>query len=38
MLIDKLRLPKIIDDLAKFDGRKKRYVPYPSIMGLGIRQ
>ena len=32
MLIDKLRLPKIIDDLAKFDGRKKRYVPYPSIL------
>lgn len=32
MLIDKLRLPKIIDDLAKFDGRKKRYVPYSSIL------
>ena len=32
MLIDKLHLPKIIDDLAKFDGRKKRYVPYPSIL------
>lgn len=32
MLIDKLRLPKIIDDLAKFDGRKKRYVPYRSIL------
>jgi integrase len=32
MLIDKLRLPRIIDDLAKFDGRKKRYVPYPSIL------
>lgn len=32
MLIDKLRLPKIIDNLAKFDGRKKRYVPYPSIL------
>ena len=32
MLIDKLRLPKIIDDLAKFDRRKKRYVPHPSIL------
>ena len=31
MLIDKLRLPKIIDGLAKFDGRKKCYVPYPLI-------
>ncbi|MFZ3144093.1 tyrosine-type recombinase/integrase [Psychrobacter glacincola] len=32
MLIDKLRLPKTIDDLAKFDGRKKRYVPHPSAL------
>ena len=32
MLIDKLRLPKIIDDLAKFDRRKKRYVPHPSAL------
>ena len=32
MLIDNIRLPKITDDLAKFDGRKKRYVPYPSIL------
>ena len=30
MLIDELQLPKIIDGLAKFDRRKKRYVPYPS--------
>ncbi|MGP5556186.1 tyrosine-type recombinase/integrase [Psychrobacter celer] len=30
MLIDNIHLPKIIDGLAKFDGRKKRYVPYPS--------
>ena len=30
MLIDNIHLPKIIDNLAKFDGRKKRYVPYPS--------
>ncbi|WP_298807129.1 tyrosine-type recombinase/integrase [uncultured Psychrobacter sp.] len=32
MLINEIQLPKIIDDLAKFDGRKKRYVPYPSIL------
>ncbi|PLT22159.1 hypothetical protein CXF62_06540 [Psychrobacter sp. MES7-P7E] len=32
MLINEIKLPKIIDDLAKFDGRKKRYVPYPSIL------
>ncbi|HCN16580.1 MULTISPECIES: tyrosine-type recombinase/integrase [Psychrobacter] len=32
MLINKIQLPKIIDNLAKFDGRKKRYVPYPSIL------
>ena len=32
MLIDNTRLPKIIDDLARFDGRKKRYVPYPSVI------
>jgi len=32
MLINETQLPKIIDDLAKFDGRKKRYVPYPSIL------
>ena len=29
---NEIQLPKIIDDLAKFDGRKKRYVPYPSIL------
>ena len=27
----KLNTPKIIDGLAKFDGRKKKYVPYPEI-------
>ena len=27
----KLNSPKIIDGLAKFDGRKKKYVPYPKI-------
>ena len=32
MLINEIQLPKIIDNLAKFDGRKKRYVPYPSIL------
>ena len=32
MLIDNIYLPKITDGLAKFDGRKKRYVPYPSIL------
>ncbi|MGP4974421.1 tyrosine-type recombinase/integrase [Psychrobacter alimentarius] len=32
MLIDNVHLPKIIDGLAKFDGRKKRYVPYPSVI------
>lgn len=32
MLIDNIHLPKIIDGLAKFDGRKKRYVPYPSVL------
>ncbi|MGE6475172.1 tyrosine-type recombinase/integrase [Psychrobacter sp. NPDC078631] len=32
MLINEIQLPKIINDLAKFDGRKKRYVPYPSIL------
>ncbi|WP_394212939.1 tyrosine-type recombinase/integrase [Psychrobacter piscatorii] len=32
MLIDNIHLPKITDGLAKFDGRKKRYVPYPSIL------
>ncbi|MGP4849051.1 hypothetical protein ACTXGQ_33460, partial [Marinobacter sp. 1Y8] len=32
MLIDNIHLPKIIDGLAKFDGRKKRYVPYPSLL------
>lgn len=32
MLINEIKLPKIIDDLAKFDGRKKRYVPYPSVI------
>ncbi|MGP4864218.1 tyrosine-type recombinase/integrase [Psychrobacter sp. T6-5] len=32
MLINEMQLPKIIDGLAKFDGRKKRYVPYPSIL------
>ncbi|QCB30133.1 MULTISPECIES: hypothetical protein [Psychrobacter] len=32
MLIDNIHLPKIIDGLAKFDGRKKRYVPYPSVI------
>lgn len=32
MLIDNTHLPKIIDGLAKFDGRKKRYVPYPSVI------
>lgn len=32
MLINEIQRPKIIDDLAKFDGRKKRYVPYPSIL------
>lgn len=32
MLINEIQLPKIIDGLAKFDGRKKRYVPYPSIL------
>ena len=32
MLIDKLRLPKTIDDLAKFNGRKKCYVPYSSVV------
>ena len=32
MLINEIQLPKIIDDLAKFDRRKKRYVPYPSIL------
>lgn len=32
MLINKIHLPKIIDNLARFDGRKKRYVPYPSIL------
>lgn len=32
MLIDNIHLPKIIDDLAKFDGRKKRYVLYSSIL------
>ena len=30
MLIDNIHLPKIIDGLANFDGRKRRYVPYPS--------
>lgn len=35
MLIDNIHLPKIIDGLAKFDGRKKRYVPYPSILRSG---
>lgn len=29
MLIDNIHIPKIIDGLAKFDGRKKCYVPYP---------
>ncbi|KRG35124.1 hypothetical protein AK822_10185 [Psychrobacter sp. P11F6] len=32
MLIDKLCLPKIIDDLAKFNGRKNCYVPYSSVV------
>ncbi|MFP3455935.1 tyrosine-type recombinase/integrase [Psychrobacter sp. SIMBA_152] len=32
MLINEIQLPKIINDLARFDGRKKRYVPYPSIL------
>ena len=32
MLINEIQLPKIIDNLAKFDGRKKRCVPYPSIL------
>ncbi|WP_298974658.1 tyrosine-type recombinase/integrase [uncultured Psychrobacter sp.] len=32
MLINEIQLPKIIDGLAKFDGRKKRYVPYPSVI------
>ncbi len=32
MLIDNIHLPKITDGLAKFDGRKKRYVLYPSIL------
>lgn len=27
----KLNIPKIIDGLAKFDGRKKKYVPYTEI-------
>lgn len=27
----KLNTPKIIDGLAKFDGRKKKYVPYPEV-------
>ncbi|WP_299068100.1 tyrosine-type recombinase/integrase [uncultured Psychrobacter sp.] len=27
----KLNPPKIVDGLAKFDGRKKKYVPYPEI-------
>ncbi|MDE4454828.1 tyrosine-type recombinase/integrase [Psychrobacter sp. DAB_AL62B] len=32
MLINNIHLPKIIDDLAKFNGRKKCYVPYPSVI------
>lgn len=30
-IINSVALPSIISDLAKFDGRKKRYVPYPDI-------
>ncbi|WP_201632408.1 site-specific integrase [Psychrobacter immobilis] len=32
MIMNKIRLPKITDDLAKFDRRKKRYVPHPSAL------
>ena len=31
-IINSVALPSIISDLAKFDGRKKRYVPYPDIL------
>ncbi|HSP86324.1 MAG TPA: hypothetical protein VLN09_11425, partial [Psychrobacter sp.] len=32
MLIDNVKLPKIINDVAKFDARKKKYVPYRSAL------
>ena len=31
-LIDNIELPKIINGLAKFNGRKKQYVPYPEVI------
>ena len=31
-LIDNIDLPKIINGLAKFNGRKKQYVPYPEVI------
>lgn len=32
ILIDNIELPIIINGLAKFDGRKKQYIPYPDII------
>lgn len=31
-LIDNIELPNIINGLAKFNGRKKQYVPYPEVI------
>ena len=31
-LIDNIELPKIINGLAKFDGRKKQYILYPEVI------
>ena len=32
MSIENIKPSKIIDDLARFDGRRKRYVPYSSVV------
>ena len=32
VLVNEIKLPKIIDTLAKFDGRKKAYIPDPQIL------
>ena len=32
MSSENVRPTKIIDGLARFDGRRKKYVPYPSVL------
>lgn len=32
VLVNEIKLPKIIDTLAKFDGRKKAYIPDSQIL------